>query len=460
MAGALALIVLAAAPVASASSVLTPVAGSPFSTGSGSGPAGVAFSSDGSQLASANNSGNTMSLFSVGTGGSLTPVRGSPVTTGSAPNGIAADPSASLFAVANTGPDTVSVFSGVFQVSGSPFSDEFAPAKPAYSRNGQFLAVANVGPDVSMFSVGSNGALTPVPGTPFNEPSAGGFPGSVSFSPSGNLLAAANGGLTEFSVASNGALTPLSGVGTASVSASQAAYSPTGQFLAAVAYSQPGILAIYSVAANGALSLIGTILHPSIDTWTVAFSPNGQLLAVGSLATNAVDLYSVSPTGGLTLLPGSPYPVGGGPQALAFNPSGTLLAVTSKYANTVSVFAVGSSGAQAPSNRFSISRLRVRRNGTITVWVKVPGPGAVDVLETVPKAEAASLRPAKDRLAFARKRVVAARATTLHLTVAPNSSGRALLARLGTISGLRLWLRYTPRGGRPRSLARYGLTIR
>jgi 6-phosphogluconolactonase (cycloisomerase 2 family) len=433
---------LTGAPAASAAAVLTPVPGSPFSTGANSAPIAVAFRLDGQQLATANQNNNTMSLFNVAANGSLTQVQGSPVATGSLPNGIAASPSALLFAVANTQSDGVSVFSGTFQVSGSPFTDQRGPMRVAFSPNGQFLALADYGSTVSMFSVGANAALTPVPGSPFNNPS-GNTPGSISFSPNGKLLAVADlgGDVTEFSVAANGALATLSGTGTAV--ANHAAYSPSGQFLAGAALGQPGLLGMYSVAADGALNEVGPILHPQVDPWSVAFSPDGQLLAVGSYNGGSVDLYSVSATGGLTLVSGSPFQVGSGPESLAFNPSGTLLAVTNNYGNNVSVFAVAAPSVTLLNNHFSISRVRVHSNGRVTLRVNVPGPGTIKARVTVAKS-----------LVVGRTQRAAHSATTLRLMIRP--SGHAVLTP-GTL--LALHVTFTPSGGHPRRIVRRGLPV-
>ena len=144
-----------------AGGALTPVTGSPFATGqpcgSSCGPRSVAFSPDGKLLATASYCGDSVSVFSVGAGGALTPVTGSPFPAG--------DPGA-------TCTDSV-----------------------AFSPDGKLLATANFdyGSDnagsVSVFSVGADGALTPVTGSPF---ATGAVTVSVAFSPDGSLLATAN----------------------------------------------------------------------------------------------------------------------------------------------------------------------------------------------------------------------------------------------------------------------------
>jgi outer membrane protein OmpA-like peptidoglycan-associated protein len=121
----------------------------------------VAFSPGGGLLATGNTSGNTVSVFAVGSGGALTPVAGSPFGTGAHPISVAFSPDGGALATADAAADTVSVF-----------------------------------------AVGSGGALTPVAGSPF---ATGNIPRSVAFSPGGGLLATANGAAHTVSVFTVGA---------------------------------------------------------------------------------------------------------------------------------------------------------------------------------------------------------------------------------------------------------------
>lgn len=70
---------MVATAAALAAPVFAPVGGAPFATGDN--PLSVAFSSDGSLLAVANANTHNVSVYSVGSGGGLTPVPG----TGRAP---------------------------------------------------------------------------------------------------------------------------------------------------------------------------------------------------------------------------------------------------------------------------------------------------------------------------------------------------------------------------------------
>ena len=191
---------------------LTRVAGSPFA-GSVDGEA-VAFSPSGALLATASGFGGTVSVFSVGPGGALTQVPGSPFTTANALNvlgssvaSVAFSASGALLATAIDGGPTVSVFSvgpggALTKLPGSPFRTGASPSV-AFSPSGALLATANYGDNtVSVFSVGTGDALTQVAGSPFTAGNDSG-PASLVFSPSGALLATANnnhGTVSVFSV--------------------------------------------------------------------------------------------------------------------------------------------------------------------------------------------------------------------------------------------------------------------
>jgi DNA-binding beta-propeller fold protein YncE len=140
----------------------------------------------------ANDSGNSVSAFSIGANGALTPVPGSPFAAGIGPLSVAVDPTGKFAYVLNveTPPDfingTVLAYSigangALTPVSGSPFAAGSLPQSVAVDPTGKFAYVANgLSNNVSAFSIGANGALTPVTGSPFV---AGTTPVSVAITP-------------------------------------------------------------------------------------------------------------------------------------------------------------------------------------------------------------------------------------------------------------------------------------
>ena len=116
-----------------------------------------------------------------------------------------------------------------------------------------------------------------------------------------------------------------------------------------------------------------------------------------------------------------------------------------------------------PANNFTVSQIKTQRNGTITLDVTVPGPGSIDVLETVWNdnlAQAAALlQPARNRFVYARKHANATGPAVLHLRINPNARGHLLIRHHTYQVVLRIWLTYTPVGGIDHSLGFYGLRI-
>ena len=88
----------------------------------------------------------------------------------------------------------------------------------------------------------------------------------------------------------------------------------------------------------------------------------------------------------------------------------------------------------APDNRFKLGRPHVGSDGSIAFTVRVPGPGAVTVLESN------GSRP------FARGQATTRRAGSVRLTVRPNSAGRRAVQQ-GHVKRVSVTVSFTPRGG-------------
>ncbi len=273
------------------------------------------------------NAPNSVSAFSVGPGGALTPVAGSPFLTGgnggtgeSGPRRIAVTtiPGNFLYAT-NDASNTISGFSidtvtgALTPVPGSPFATgEFSVQNIslAVTPDGQFLYAGNVAfapsNTISAFSIASNGALMPIPGSPFpGSPPPSFFPlGYPNFymkvTPDRKFLAVAQreAGLAMFSIGSNGAVTTVSG-------------SPF--FVSSVFPEGPEGLDV-----NCASSLL---FAP-----TRTFGQGGVNLFVSNLNTGSITSLNVASGGSLTEVSGSPFPTGtGSPVTMATNQAGTLL---------------------------------------------------------------------------------------------------------------------------------------
>ena len=216
----------------------------------------------------------------------------------------------------------------------------------AFSPNGALLARGT-----AIFSVSASGALTPAGATP-PDPSAR----SVSFSPSGTLLAAPNEGsdtVSMFSVSSSGGLAAVPGSPfTLGAQPTSAVFSPGGELLAVSAGES---LYMFSVSGSGVLTPAGGSPYSVKGTGQAAFSPSGGLLAVP--ATAGVSMFSVGSSGVLTQVPGSPFAASGAPGAdAAFSGGGSVLRVAGIAASgeLVTSYSVASSGVPTPTGSGTI----------------------------------------------------------------------------------------------------------
>jgi hypothetical protein len=129
-------------------------------------------------------------------------------------------------------------------------------------------------------------------------------------------------------------------------------------------------------------------------------------------------------------------------------------------------YTVVPASGRATSNRFTIGRIVTRANGSVTVGATFPGPGRVDVLETAwisneaksgNDAQSTVLQPARGRFVFSRARLTVSKAGNLQAVVQPNARGLRLIGHHTYRVTIRLWLTFTPTGGRSRSQGIYGL---
>jgi 6-phosphogluconolactonase len=175
-----------------ATGALTPVVGSPFS--SGQFPYCVAVDFTGRFAYVANFGSGTVSAFRIhGTSGALTPVKGSPFLAGSSPISVVVEPWNQFLYVSNTASNNISAYAmqpdgSLKPVSGSPFSTGPFTSAVTSDASGRYVYLAG-GAGVFGFAIYSSGALAPLSGSPF---AAGGFTNSVSVDPSNHFLYASD----------------------------------------------------------------------------------------------------------------------------------------------------------------------------------------------------------------------------------------------------------------------------
>jgi 6-phosphogluconolactonase len=305
-----------------ADGTLTPLPGSPFvaggvGTGTIIGSQGaLQVSDDGRYLLAVAAGSNEIAVLRVRPDGTLRPVEGSPVSSGGIePVSIAVH--GNLVYVANTGSGgsnytgfTLNPGGHIRPLSNStvPLPDTALPGDVLFNADGTHLVGTRIGPPagpsfIDSFTVGSDGRLTPAPGSPFPAQAVGPF-GSE--------------------------------------------FRPTNpaQLFVSNAHAGPdnGSISAYDVAGDGALTSIGASPYPDHQTapcW-VEITHDGQYLFTVNTAVPSISRYAIAADGSLTLLGSTSFhdPLGLRPFDLRLDPSGRYLYVVDAGHATVSAFAV------------------------------------------------------------------------------------------------------------------------
>jgi DNA-binding beta-propeller fold protein YncE len=207
-----------------AGGVLTPIACVPAtSCQTEAGPVGITVDPSGSYVYVTNLATASVSVFSIGAGGALSPVACDPTTickTGTVPWGLAVDPSGSHVYVINRSTASLSVFAigagGVLSpVACDPTTICKTGATPtgvAVDPNGRYLYVTDEGStSVSVFSIGAGGVLSPVACDPTTICKTGTSPQGIAIDPSGHHVYVLDGSnsVSVFSIGAGGVLSPV-----------------------------------------------------------------------------------------------------------------------------------------------------------------------------------------------------------------------------------------------------------
>jgi 6-phosphogluconolactonase len=318
-----------------------------FHTG-GSGNAGNGFdavrrvivSPDNKFIFASNAGSNDVSVFTVDKStGSLSLVPGSPFSTGG--NGcdgigLAATPDMSFLFASNTCSSNVSVFKiagdGSLVLLGTPTPTGNLPVDMKVTSDGKFLMTSLfsfTGGLIAVFSIGNDGSLTPVAGSPFPDGGpSGAFTTSLETNCAGDRLfvVSASGlpAIDVFRIDATGSLThiPNSPFAAPGNGVTAIALSPDEKFLYAA--NQQNSVTSFGIAPDGSLSVVaGT---PVASTGTpflngLATDPTGHFLYVAGFINN-IAAYMIDSQGGLALQAGSPFHTSGfgGFEALATYP--------------------------------------------------------------------------------------------------------------------------------------------
>jgi 6-phosphogluconolactonase len=222
--------------------------------------------------------------------------------------------------------------------------------------NAQFLYVSFGDPQLFGYSINpTNGALTPLAGSPFSFPSGVALDGLATAPNSQFLYAAdATGRIDAFSVDSvTGVPTAITGSPFASGTNFQLVVDPSGKFLYASDDDLPGGILAFTIAPSGTLTPMSGSPF-AIPGQTVANGEPYGIVAAGGLvyaaltAANQIAAFSIdSGTGALTPVPGSPFSAGDDPAVLTL--TNNFLYAANWTDNSISGYSINpSSGALTP----------------------------------------------------------------------------------------------------------------
>ncbi len=291
-----------------------------------------------------------LAAFDIGSDGAMSPLTGSPFGgVGTSPSAVTMSPDGARVYVTDSNVPTTAVnalnvdsATGlVSPMTGSPFADALSPQAITMTADGNFLYTAKFSNQakVSGFSVAADGALSPVPGSPFDAGAEGTNQGAVVATPDGRRLYVANtnapnGNISAFSIGINGALTLIQGSPFASGATSPAdlVVTPDGKRLYSANIGNGGSVSAFNIGTTGALTAITGSPFSSGGAFTIGatLTPDGRRLYVSNRAGASVSGFSVADDGSIAPLPGSPLPLGAGtgPSGIQVTPDGNRLYVT------------------------------------------------------------------------------------------------------------------------------------
>lgn len=303
---------------------------------------------------------STISIFTVGPDGGLTPF-GAPVPTTSQARKIAFTPDGRTAYVVN-GSDLVNQIE-VFTVNDdgsltrrTPVPADQFPFAMAVAPDGRTAYVSHTtAQTLVVYRIGADGSLTRL-GESIKTGS--GVPKGVAATPDGRFLYVSHGLPSDteravvvgFAINADGTLTQLPDEAQIGISGGAVTITPDGRFLY-VANQVSNDVYGFSIRADGSLRPVPSSPTPAGDfTFGATVSPDGRHLYATSVGAvtgqkEGVWAYAIGGDGRLTTVTGSPFVDGDGPVGLAFAPDGRHLYVSNFNSSDVSTFEVAASGA-------------------------------------------------------------------------------------------------------------------
>jgi 6-phosphogluconolactonase len=298
----------------------------------GTTPKGLALLPSKKFLYVANSFADTISIFNVGSDGSLT-LSGTPTPAGQGPDAAVIDPSGKYLLVTNNSSNDISVFSidassGALSQVGLTVLANNGPSEILITPSGKFVYVTNPGQGTVTGFTFSNGVLGPVPNTPvFSGLGAIGLAVDsserflyVANAAAPNSLVTSQGNISGFNIDPNtGALTPILGSPFTSSNGSGPSaltVDPSGRFVyATTSGSSYSIWCFAITPTNGQLTPVtNSPFSLAAGGLFALIDPSGNYLYVGTSTGNGVAGFTYNPSTGVpTAILNSPFSTGTAP---------------------------------------------------------------------------------------------------------------------------------------------------
>ncbi len=309
----------------------------PSTVAAGSGPYSVTVDPSGKYAYVANEYDNTVSQYTIGADGSLTSMATATVAAGTNPWSVTVDPKGPYVYVADSNASLSGTgVSGISQYTiGS--NGALTPMSPAIvaagnvpyvvtvDPTGKYVYVANDSPSltpsttflVSQYTIGTNGALTPM--SPATVEVGGMYPTSITVDPSGKYAYVTNfgGNVAQYTIGTGGTLSAMTPSTVAAGSEpTSVAVDPSSKY-AYVTNSNDNTVSQYTIGTDGALTPMSP---PTVATETspnsVTVDPSGKYAYVANVSSDNIAQYRIDTNGVLTLLSQPTVPAGTGPWSI------------------------------------------------------------------------------------------------------------------------------------------------
>ncbi|MGH3243274.1 MAG: beta-propeller fold lactonase family protein [Spirillospora sp.] len=306
--------------------------GRPAPTGdriaTGTMPRGFVFTPDGGRVYTANGGDGTISAYTVGEDGKLSPL-GKPVSVkGQGPFGIAIAPNGKTLYTANLDSGDVSSLSinayGIPEPIGKPIlTGAPEPRTVSASADGRFVYVSHGRPaagradEMVVFSVQPGGGLKKTDLPPVSVGSGG---NGSDITPDGRFIYVASTGsdaVYAFRIAPDGSLSPVQGSPFPTATFPEdAAVTPDGRHLYVTSPNHDDTttrnVTAFSIGRDGTLRTVpGSPFESGRASVGITPSRDGRNLYVSNFESHDLASYNIGKAGVLDQIPGSPIPTGG-----------------------------------------------------------------------------------------------------------------------------------------------------